>query len=130
LFFEIGFVVTTALTWQDAFDLLPLFGLMIAGYASWQENKWILRTGYILNALIFLAYKSIIGAWIAVATEGIGLIAATIGLIYYCVWEQEKPLLEYFDFLKISKRKKSKNKFTKARRTKKIITKTSICLFF
>ena len=110
ILFEIGFVISTALTWQDALDLLPMFALMISGFASWQENKWILRIGYMINAILFMSYNSVIGAWIAMATKAIGLISSTVALIYYCVWQQKKPLLKYFDFFNIFTKKRKKLK--------------------
>lgn len=109
LFFELAFVACTVLTWQDTFDLLPLFGLLISGFASWQNNEWILRIGYVLDPLLFLAYNAIIRAWIAVVAEIIALISATISLNYYCVWNQEKPILERFDFLNVLKRRPPKS---------------------
>jgi len=107
IFFELAFVMSTVLTWQDAFDLLPMFGLLISGYASWQNNQWILRIGYVLDPLLFLAFNSIIGAWIAVVAEIIALISSTISLIYYCVWEQQEPILKKLNLLKLFKNKKS-----------------------
>ncbi|HBP43900.1 MAG TPA: hypothetical protein DD621_04455, partial [Clostridiales bacterium] len=64
ILFEVGFVVTTILTWQDALDLLPLAALLAAGYGSWQDNPAILRTSYIINNAAYVVYNAIIGAYI------------------------------------------------------------------
>lgn len=95
LLFEIGFIVSTALTWQDPFDLLPLFALMIAGYASWQNNQFILRLGYVINPTLFFVYKTIIGAYIALIAEVFVLISSIFSFLYYCVLKKEKNLTDY-----------------------------------
>ena len=49
ILFEISFVVTTVIFWQDYLDILPMLGSMTSCYASWQDKTSILRIGFIIN---------------------------------------------------------------------------------
>ena len=99
--FEIGFVVTTILTWQDALDLLPLVALLSAGYGSWQDNPTILRVSYIINNGSYVIYNAIIGAYISMVFKIITFLSSVICFIYYCLLKKETPILDV-----IFKRKK------------------------
>lgn len=99
IFFELAFVVSTALTWQDTLDLMPLFALLIAGYASWQNNQYVLRVGYIINPALYIIYKIIIGAYIAAIAEIICFIASTFSFLYYCIFKKEKSIFQQLDFI-------------------------------
>ena len=35
IIFELGFVLSTILTWQDALDLMPMFAMLSSGFGSW-----------------------------------------------------------------------------------------------
>ena len=94
IIFESAFVLTTILTWQDALDLMPLFALLVAGFGSWQENDYVLRVSYIINELIYVIYKFIIGAYISMAVELISLICTLFSFIYYCLLKKEKLFLQ------------------------------------
>lgn len=94
--FEIGFVLASVYTWQDPLDWLPLMALMVSGYTSWQDNTFILRLGYIINPSLYIVYKAIIGAYIAIIPEAFLLIGNFIALIYYNICKKEKPILSYF----------------------------------
>lgn len=100
--FEIGYVVTTILTWQDALDLLPLVALLAAGYGSWQENPTILRVSYIISNSSYVIYKAIIGAYISMGFEIITVLSSLLCFIYYCLLKKETPILDV-----IFKRKKT-----------------------
>lgn len=100
--FEIGYVVTTILTWQDALDLLPLVALLAAGYGSWQENPTILRVSYIISNSSYVIYKAIIGAYISMGFEIITVLSSLLCFIYYCLLKKETPILDA-----IFKRKKT-----------------------
>lgn len=100
--FEIGYVVTTILTWQDALDLLPLVALLAAGYGSWQENPTILRVSYIISNSSYIIYKAIIGAYISMGFEIITVLSSVFSFIYYCLLKKETPILDA-----IFKRKKT-----------------------
>lgn len=102
IIFEIGFVVTTILTWQDALDLLPLVALLSAGYGSWQDNQTILRISYIINNGCYVIYNAIIGAYISMALKIITFLSSTICFIYYCLLKKEEPILN-----KLFKKKKN-----------------------
>ncbi len=102
ILFEVGFVVTTILTWQDALDLLPLAALLAAGYGSWQDNPAILRTSYIINNAAYVVYNAIIGAYISMAFKIVTLISSITCFIYYCLLKKEEPILSV-----IFKRKKN-----------------------
>ena len=101
--FEIGFIITTILTWQDALDLLPLIAMLSAGYGSWQDNQSILRISYIINNASYVVYKAIIGAYISMSFEAINFVSSVICFIYYCLLKKEEPLLSI-----IFKNKKTK----------------------
>ncbi len=93
-FFEIAFVVSTILTWQDAFDLMPLIALLFVGYGSWQDNSMILRICYAINQTLYVIYKAIIGAYISMTVEVFCLTTTIICLIYYCILKKETPILK------------------------------------
>ena len=94
IIFETLFVVTTIITWQDAFDLLPMFAILASGFGSWQNNKTVLRVSYIINTALYVIYKAIIGAYIAMVIEFTSFVCNIIGLIYYCILKRETPILE------------------------------------
>ncbi len=108
--FEIGFVLASVYTWQDPLDWLPLMALMVSGYTSWQDNTFILRLGYIINPSLYIVYKAIIGAYIAIIPEAFLLIGNFIALIYYNICKKEKPILSYFVPQKKTGRKTTKTK--------------------
>ena len=100
--FEIAYLTSTILTWQDALDLIPMFGTMISCYTSWQDNTAIMRIGYIINPIFYISYKLIIGAYISIITEVILLLSNLISLIYYNILKKETPI---FALLKRNKNK-------------------------
>lgn len=91
--FEVAFLIATILTWQDALDLLPMLALLIASYVSWQDNTIILRCGYIVNSILNLIFRIIIGAHIAIIADIITLISEIIALIYYEILKKQEPIL-------------------------------------
>lgn len=94
IIFEIAFVVSAILTWQDALDLMPLIAMVSVGYGSWQDNQTILRISYIVNETLYVIYKAIIGAYISMSVEAINLVCTIICLIYYCILKKETPILQ------------------------------------
>jgi len=94
IIFEIAFIVSTILTWQDALDLLPLLAILVAGFGSWQDNPTILRISYLINGALYIIYKVIIGAYISMSADVIDFTCTFISLIYYCVLKKETPILQ------------------------------------
>jgi len=105
LFFEIAYLVITIVTWQDALDLLPLFGTLASTYTSWQDNVSLMRIGYIINPIFYIIYKLIIGAYISLITEIVLLISNLFALIYYDILKKEKPILSYLGIFKNKEKK-------------------------
>ena len=93
LFFEISFIVSTILMWQDTLDLMPLFALMLSCFGGWQDNPFVLRLFFIFNGALYVAYEAIIGAYISLAVEIINLICTIIGFVYYSILKKETPIL-------------------------------------
>lgn len=104
IIFELAFVVTTIITWQDAFDLLPLVAMVSACYGSWQDNHFVLRISYIINNSAYAVYQLIIGAYISMAISLINLACTITCFVYYCLLKKEKPILQV-----IFKNKKNQN---------------------
>lgn len=96
VFFEISFVLAAIFTWQDATDWMPLIAWTVTCYASWQDNTVILRAGYIINSVLYIAYNTLIGAYIASIPEFLGVITNTVAIVYYNICKKEKPILSYF----------------------------------
>ena len=94
LIFEISFIALTIITWQDAFDLLPLFALMLSCFGGWQDNPFVLRLFFIFNGILYVTYEAIIGAYISLAVEILNLICTIIGFIYYSILKKETPILQ------------------------------------
>lgn len=94
IIFEVAFLVATILTWQDAFDLMPLFATLAACFGSWQDNQVVLRVAYIINKLLYTIYSAIIGAYISMSIESVAFIFAVISFIYYCLLKQQTPILQ------------------------------------
>lgn len=99
--FEISFVITTILTWQDALDLLPLVAILSSGYGSWQDNPAILRVSYIINNGSYVIYNAVIGAYISMVFKIITFLSSVFCFVYYCLLKKETPILDV-----IFKRKK------------------------
>ena len=104
IIFELAFVATTIITWQDALDLLPLVAMVSACYGSWQDNHFVLRVSYIVNNTTYVVYQLIIGAYISMAISLINLACTIICFVYYCLLKKEKPILQV-----IFKNKKNQN---------------------
>ena len=98
--FELGFVASTILTWQDALDLMPMFAMLSSGFGSWQDNQYVLRISFIINGILYIIYEAIIGAYISMSVESINLIFTIISLIYYCILKIDVSIID-----KIFKRK-------------------------
>lgn len=81
--FEFSFLFSTIFTWKDALDLLPMFAVMIAGFASWQNNEFFIRLGYLAKVILFIAYQVFIGAYIAIFAQAIVFVSTFISIIYY-----------------------------------------------
>ena len=65
-----------------------------SNFGSWQDNQAILRTSFIVNGLLYVVYEAIIGAYIALAVEGVNLICTIFSFVYYCVLKKERPIFE------------------------------------
>ena len=98
--FELGFVASTILTWQDALDLMPMFAMLSSGFGSWQDNQYVLRISFIINGILYIIYEAIIGAYISMSVESINMIFTIISLIYYCILKIDVSIID-----KIFKRK-------------------------
>lgn len=94
IIFEMLFIISAILTWQDALDLMPLLAMLSVGYGSWQDNQTILRISYIINMTLYIIYKAIIGAYISMSVEAIDLICTIICFIYYCILKKNTPILQ------------------------------------
>lgn len=94
IIFETAFVIVTIVTWQDALDLMPMFALLAAGFGSWQDNHFVLRISYMLNATLYIIYKCIIGAYIAMSFEVINLICTATCFVYYCLLKKQTPIMQ------------------------------------
>ena len=104
--FEVVYLISTALTFENILDFIPMIGTMISCYTSWQDNTAIMRIGYIINPIFYTTYKIIIGAYIATITEIILLLSNLISLIYYDIMKKETPI---FALLKQNKNKLKEN---------------------
>ena len=92
--FEVAFLVSTILTWQDALDLLPLIAILIVCYGSWQENQTVLRSSYIVDKILFATFQLIIGAYISMTVNFASAIVTFITLVYYCIYKKEISILQ------------------------------------
>ena len=102
--FELAFVATTIITWQDALDLFPLVAMISACYGSWQDNHFVLRVSYIINNVAYIVYQLIIGAYIAMVISTINLVCTLTCFVYYCLLKKDKPILQV-----LFKNKKNEN---------------------
>lgn len=93
--FELAFIAAAIITWQDMFDLMPLFALISVCYGTWQDNQLILRISYIINHALCAIYQFFISAYITMSGEIILLIGTIVCLIYYCILKKERPLFSY-----------------------------------
>ena len=108
IIFEIGFVVSTIITWQDALDLMPMFAMLSSGFGSWQDNQYVLRISFMINGVLYVIYEAIIGAYISMSVEAINFVCTIISFIYYCVLKIDVPILE-----RLFKRNKKQNEILK-----------------
>lgn len=92
--FELAFIGTTILTWQDARDLMLMFAFLILCYGTWQDNQLILRIGYVIAYILSGLYRLFVGAYIAMGVEFLCLLITIISLIYYCILKQEVPIMK------------------------------------
>ena len=94
IIFELGFVLSTILTWQDALDLMPMFAMLSSGFGSWQDNQYILRISFMINGILYIIYDALIGAYIQMTVEAVCLIFTTISFIYYCVLKIDISIID------------------------------------
>ena len=95
IFFEVCFILSSILTWQDAWDILPLIAIVSSVYGEWQNRQFILRSVLILEGICYLTYCAVITAYISLGIEIVNLMCAIFAFVYYCILKKEKPIFEW-----------------------------------
>ena len=106
LCFEVFYILVTIIFWQDAFDLIPMFAILISTAGSWQSNMLIVRVGFVMNVSLYSIYNLMLGAYLLSAFNVIEIMCYITAIIYYNVLHKDKYLL---DFLNNSKLKQKRN---------------------
>ena len=81
--FEIVFVLVCMFLWTDYVDLLMLINLCMLAYTTWQDNMKILRIGYLISAILLIAYNLLVGAYVSSISEIILLVFSILVIIKY-----------------------------------------------
>lgn len=94
--FEIVFVITAIVLWKDYLDLLMLINLCMLSYTTWQDNMKILRIGYLISAILLIAYNAFVGAYVGIVSEVILLITSIISIVKYDVKNKISDIVIFF----------------------------------
>ena len=98
IIFEVAYLTTSIIFFNNLYELIIIFGVTIACYTSWQNNTCILRTGYLINDSCNIAYKCIIGAYIGAIPDFVAFFAIVIAIVYYNILKKDKPILSSLQF--------------------------------
>ena len=73
--------ITGALTWQNAWDLLPIAGSMLSTIALWMKSEKNIRLVSLTVGPCWLVYNLVKGAWSGALNEVLAMTSIVIGLI-------------------------------------------------
>ena len=94
--FEVLFVVTAVILWEDYVDLLMLANLCLLTYTTWQDNMKILRIGYIASSILLLVYDITVLAYVSAISEFLLLISSFASFIKYDIKNKIKNVILAF----------------------------------
>lgn len=70
-------------TYDGLYSLFPTITTIIMNYALWQKNMTVLRFFFFANAIGWLSYNIIVGAYIVVFGNVLEIISSTIAIIKF-----------------------------------------------
>ena len=73
--------ITGALTWQNAWDLLPIAGSMLSTVALWMKSEKKIRLISLTVGPCWLVYNLVKGAWSGALNEVLAMTSIVIGLL-------------------------------------------------
>lgn len=85
-----AYIVCSAFAFQGAIDVLPILAAILCAIALIQKKPSNYRIAILLNGAVWLAYDMAIGAYAMLASHGITVIAALIGIVRLDVLKKEK----------------------------------------
>jgi len=74
-------IVTGILTWQNAWDLLPIAGSILSTVALWMKKEKNIRLISLTVGPCWLVYNLVKGAWSGALNEVLAMTSIVIGLI-------------------------------------------------
>ena len=74
-------IVTGILTWQNAWDLLPIAGSILSTVALWMKKEKNIRLISLTVGPCWLIYNLVKGAWSGALNEVLAMTSIVIGLI-------------------------------------------------
>lgn len=76
-----AYIVCSVFTFQSLIDLLPMLAAILCAIALVQKKSSNYRIAILLNGAIWLSYDATVGAYTMLASHGITVISALIGII-------------------------------------------------
>lgn len=81
LAFIAAMIAAGALTWQSAWDVLPIIGSVLSTVALWMKNEKRIRLISLTVGPCWLLYCLVKGAWSGAINEALAMTSIVIGLI-------------------------------------------------
>ena len=74
-------IIAGALTWQNAWDILPIIGSMLSTLALWMKREKHIRLISLSVGPCWLVYNLVKGAWSGALNEVLAMTSIVIGMI-------------------------------------------------
>lgn len=113
--FEIAAVVIAVVTWNSWVDLLIIASVIMINFSTWQNNMKIFRISMIIDPILYIIYNTLIGAYVSITGDAIGLIVGIYALVYYDVLKRSTSIFKrvLFYVKPRNKRKRLKQRLQK-----------------
>lgn len=77
------FVLSGIFTWENWFSIFIMFSTVIGTYASWQDNLFVLRLGYVLCSIFLILNYIFTGLYTNIIAEFLTLSSGLISIYIY-----------------------------------------------
>lgn len=92
--FEIAAVVIAVVTWNSWVDLLIIASIIMINFSTWQNNMNIFRISMIIDPILYIIYDALIGAYVTITGDAIGLIVGIYALVYYDILKRSTSIFK------------------------------------
>ena len=88
--FIVAMIVVGALTWQNAWSILPIIGSILSSVAQWMKETKHIRAISLSVGPCWLVYNLVHGAYSGALNEVFAMMSIIIGMLRYDIKKKEK----------------------------------------